>query len=609
MVAVMGFEHEMPFGTRFPHDGGTEFRLWAPAAQQVQLELEGKGLLSMEAHPDGWFAILARDASAGSRYRFRIDGERSVTDPASRYQPLGPEGPSEVLDPGAWHWQCPRWTGRPEHELVIEEIHVGAFSPQGDFDGVRRRLDHFVALGVTTLELMPVADTPGRWNWGYDMVLPFAPSARYGGPAGLKRLVDEAHQRGLMVLLDVVYNHFGPEGNYLPAYAPGVLSHRHRTPWGAAINFDGPDSETVRAFFIHNALYWLEEYRLDGLRLDAVHAIIDDSQPHLLTELAERVREGPGRERHLHLILENDANEAWPLRRDADDMPRQYNAQWNDDFHHCMHVLLTAETEGYYADYADDPAGHLARVLTEGFAWQGEPSAFRGGSARGEPSAHLPPLSFIHFLQNHDQAGNRAAGERITTLANTDALRAATALLLLAPFPPLLFMGQEWGCEQPFPYFCDFEGSLADAVRQGRRREFPEQQAARIPDPCAESTFRSAVLDWSATTEDLGQRWLAFHRHLLELRQRNVCPLLPGLHADVVASRPPGTTGINAAWQGPHGRLAVLFNPGNPVNPGPECAGDFPRPPGHCFFALPEIPDDGERIELPGWGIAWYRDP
>ncbi len=598
----MQFRHDMPFGARLLDGGGTDFRLWAPAAERVELELEGNLLLPMEARTDGWFTLQCTQAGRASRYRFRIDGTHGVPDPASRYQPDGPNGPSEVIDPLAWQWRTPHWNGRPEHELVISEVHVGTLCPEGDFDGLRRRLDHFAALGITAIELMPVAETPGKWNWGYDMVLPFAPSSRYGSPAALKQLVDEAHERELSVILDVVYNHFGPEGNHLPRYAPRFFSTRHHTPWGAAINFDGPDSETIRSFFIHNALYWLQEYRIDGLRLDAVHTIMDDSRRDILTELAERIRRGPGRERHIQLVLENDANEARYLRRNPTGKATLYNAQWNDDFHHCLHVLLTGESHGYYGDYVDHPTDHLARTLTEGFAWQGEPSAFRGARIRGEPSADLPPLAFVAFLQNHDQTGNRAAGERITALAPARAVRMATALLLLAPFPPLLFMGQEWGCEQPFPFFCDFRPELADAVREGRREEFPDHEASRIPDPCAGSTFRSAVLDWSAPDTPAGNRWLTFHRRLLALRRLHVLPLLPGLKADAASMYRRGRTGIATTWRGERGQLSLLLNAGS------ESTSGFMRPPGQCLMALPLLPEGDESLTLPPWSIAWYKD-
>src|SRR4030065_701472 len=429
--------HDMEFGA-MPVTGGVRFRLWAPEAPVLALVLQGaqgeRILPMMRTHND-WFDIVARDADPGCRYGFQLGDGLRVPDPASRYQPEDVHGLSEVIDPHAYQWQDEAWRGRPGAEAVIYERHVGTFTPQGTFGAALEKLDHLAGLGVTAIELMPVADFPGRRNWGYDGVLPFAPDASYGRPEDLKALVDAAHARGLMVLLDVVYNHFGPEGNYLHRYAPQFFSERHRTPWGAAINFDGAGSRTVRDFFIHNALYWLEEYHFDGLRLDAVHAISDDARPDILEELATAVHAGPGRERHVHLVIENEHHAAHYLQRDGAGRPRHYVAQWNDDVHHALHVIVTGEREGYYADYADAPLRHLRRCLTEGVAHQGEPSPYRHGEVRGESTRGLPAAAFVGFLQNHDQVGNRAFGERLTLLAKPGALRAATALLTVAPHP------------------------------------------------------------------------------------------------------------------------------------------------------------------------------
>lgn len=528
--------HAMPYGAEPQADGQVRFRLWAPAARQVELCLEddGEALVAMEADgDDGWYQLVTARAGHGSRYRFRIDHGLRVPDPASRYQPEDVHGPSVVIDPSQWSWRDGDWRGRPWAQAVLYELHVGSFTARGDFDGVRGRLDQLAELGVTAIELMPVADFPGARNWGYDGVLPFAPDSRYGRPEDLKALVDAAHARGLMVFMDVVYNHFGPDGNYLGVYAPQFFTDRHHTPWGAAINFDGADSRWVREYFIHNALYWLEEYHLDGLRLDAVHAIMDDSDTDILAELAARVAAGPGAERAVHLVLENDDNAAHYLARTPDGRTRAYAAQWNDDIHHVLHLLLTGEDQGYYADYADQPLSRLGRCLTEGFAYQGEPSSYRGGQRRGEATRGLPITAFVSFLQNHDQVGNRAYGERLTALTSIAGLRCATALLLLAPSPPLLFMGQEWGCRQPFPFFCDFDGDLAWAVTDGRRREFARFPAfadpaarARIPDPNAVSTFESAVLDYAGAAGGDGQAWLDLHRQLLALRHNEIVPHL-----------------------------------------------------------------------------------
>jgi malto-oligosyltrehalose trehalohydrolase len=489
----------------------------------------------MSALGEGWYELSVNGAGAGTRYQFVLPDGLRVPDPASRFQPDDVHGPSEVVDPAAYRWQDEEWNGRPWHEAVVYELHVGTFTAAGTFRGAIERLDHLAALGVTAIEIMPVADFPGARNWGYDGVLLYAPDSSYGRPEDLKALVDAAHARGLMMLLDVVYNHFGPDGNYLPAYAPPFFTDRHKTPWGAAINYDGTHSRAVREFIIHNAQYWIEEYNFDGLRLDAVHAIIDDSVRHVLDELAERVRAGG---RPVHLVLENEENQARRLLRDDTGLPRHFAAQWNDDVHHVLHVAATGEDEGYYAEYLGD-TDMLGRALAEGFAFQGQMMQFRG-HPRGEPSSLLPPTAFVAFIQNHDQIGNRAFGERLTAIAAADAVRAVAAIYLLSPQVPMLFMGEEWGAAQPFPFFCDFGGDLGDAVRQGRRLEFAkfrefrdETMRERIPDPQAESTFASAKLDWGALRRPEHAAWFEFYRRLLEVRHDAVTPLLPffGPHA------------------------------------------------------------------------------
>jgi len=526
----------MPFGAEVRVDGTTRFRLWAPGARRVEVAIgdpAAPALLAMASRPGGWFEALAPRASAGTRYRFRIDGGLLVPDPASRYNPDDVHGPSMVVDPLAFQWSDRRWRGRPWDEAVIYELHVGTFTPAGTFADATSKLDYLAEIGVTAIELMPVADFPGARNWGYDGVLPYAPDAAYGTPADLKRLVQAAHARRLMVLLDVVYNHFGPEGNYLHAYAEAFFNPRHQTPWGAAINFDAEGARTVRDFFIHNALYWIEEYGFDGLRLDAVHAIADDSQPDIVAELAAAVRARVGAGRHVHLVLENDRNQARYLARDADHRPVQATAQWNDDVHHALHILVTGEHDGYYADYAERPLWHLGRCLAEGFAYQGEVSAYRDRTPRGEPSAALPPAAFVSFVQTHDQVGNRAYGERIGQIADPRKLRAALACLLLAPAPPLLFMGEEFAASTPFLFFCDFGPELAAAVTRGRREEFgrferfrdPAAQAA-IPDPNDPGTFAQSKLRWAELDQPAHRAWHAFYRDLLALRHRHIVPRL-----------------------------------------------------------------------------------
>jgi malto-oligosyltrehalose trehalohydrolase len=595
----------MPFGAEVREDGSTRFRLWAPGARQVELWLEEpRRALPVARDPDGWAEHVTREAPAGTRYRYRIDGDLLVPDPAARFQPGDVHGASEVVDPLAYRWSDAAWAGVPAERLVVYELHVGAFTAAGTYAAVAERLDHLVSLGATAVELMPLADFPGRWGWGYDGVLLFAPEARYGRPETLKELVDAAHARGLAVFLDVVYNHFGPEGNYLHRYAPGFFNARHRTPWGDGINYDGPGSDVVRAFAVHNALYWLEEYHLDGLRLDAVNSILDDSACHLLVELARAVADGPGRDRLVHLVLENGANEARYLRREAGRRPL-YRAQWNDDLHHALHVLLTGETGGYYVDY-QPPLPHLGRCLTEGFAFQGERSLYRE-RLRGEPSADLPATAFLGFLQNHDQVGNRALGDRLTVLASADAVRAATALLLLAPAPPLLFMGEEWAAPEPFLFFSDLGPDLGPAVAEGRRREFarfPEFASPatreRIPDPQAETTFRRSVLDWSRAGQPGHRDWLAFHRALLALRAQAIVPLLAGEPVPAAWWKALGDTALEVTWTFPAGTLRLAANLGAAAVAHEGPGADW----GRRLYAL-NLPAP-TWATLPPWSVAFY---
>ncbi|PWC39204.1 malto-oligosyltrehalose trehalohydrolase [Azospirillum sp. TSO35-2] len=564
--------HSMPFGAEVQPDGTVRFSLWAPTASSVLLRLEDGGQpLAMESRDngrgDGWFHLTTARAQAGSRYHFVLPDGLAVPDPASRFQPDDVHGASEVIDPAVHAWTDVAWTGRPWHETVLYELHIGTFTDEGTFLAAIDRLDDLVALGVTAIELMPVADFPGTRNWGYDGVLPYAPDSAYGRPEDLKTLVQEAHARGLMVFLDVVYNHFGPEGNYLHAFADRFFTDRHKTPWGAAINVDGEASGPVRDFFIHNALYWLEEYHLDGLRFDAVHAIIDDSAHHVLEELAERVHSHFQNQRHVHLVLENDANQARFLARHREGDPRWHTAQWNDDLHHCLHAAATGEDGGYYVDYAHDPE-KLGRALAEGLAFQGDPSAYRDGERRGEPSAHLPPTAFVTFLQNHDQIGNRAMGERIAQIAKPGAVRAATILYLLGPGIPMLFMGEEWASAKPFPFFCDFGEELAEAVRKGRAEEFakfPEFQnpeaRARIPDPTAPETAASATLDWDARDQPEHAGWLDWYRRALALRRAEIVPRLDGAPGGAATHAVVGKTGVKVCWRlGDGSRLHAYAN-------------------------------------------------
>jgi malto-oligosyltrehalose trehalohydrolase len=513
----------MRFGAELHRDGAT-FRLWAPAARRVELLVDRAQ--PMQALPDGWYEADVRGLRAGTLYKYRIDGEFEVPDPASHFQPHDVNGPSEVIDHGAYVWRTTQWRGRPWAEAVISELHVGAFTRDGTFRAAIERLDALVGSGLTAIELMPVADFAGRRNWGYDGVLLYAPDSSYGRPDDLRALIDAAHARGLMVLLDVVYNHFGPEGNYLHCYAPAFFAPA-QTPWGAAIDYRVRE---VRAFAIENALHWLTRYRIDGLRLDAVHAIVQPGEPSILHELSRAVgafAQASGR--HIHLVLENDDNRASLLDPVSELPAGSFRAQWNDDYHHAWHVLLTGETSGYYQDYALAPQRHIARVLCSGFGFQGEPSIRRGGRRRGAASGRVSPLAFVDFLQNHDQIGNRPRGERLVGLAPAPALEAALAITLIAPMPPLLFMGEEWGASEPFPFFCDFPEPLATLVRQGRRKEFKAAYAEfgeQIPDPLADATFRSATLDWEARSGPAARERLELMRELLTIRRREVVPCL-----------------------------------------------------------------------------------
>jgi malto-oligosyltrehalose trehalohydrolase len=614
--------HRMPFGAERDADG-FRFALWAPAAERVELVLtdaDGRThARALQRRDQGWHGLDGVEASPGARYAYRIDGGLLVPDPASRWQPDDVHGASELIDPLAFEWRDAGWRGRPWHEAVIYELHVGTFCAARSYAGVEARLDHLVALGVTALELMPLADFPGRRNWGYDGALLFAPDAAYGRPETLKRLVQSAHRRGLMVFLDVVYNHLGPEGNYLHVYAPQCFHRDRHTPWGPAIDFDGPDAQWVRELFIHNALYWIEEYHLDGLRLDAVDRIVDTRAPDLLDELAARVREGPGAERAVHLVLENDDNDARRYRRDAAGRPQSFTAQWNDDFHHACHALLTGERDGPYMDFGSGaetdeqtgarPLTHLARALAEGFAYQGETSRFRDRRQRGSPSGALPPAAFVNFLQNHDQAGNRAFGERLHHLIDDEAMDAALAVLLLAPAPPLLFMGQEFAAAQPFLFFCDFGPELAQAVRTGRRKEF-ERSARfadpsalqRMPDPNDPATFARSTLDWNCLEQPAHRRALELHRELIALRRRMIVPLIERIDAGGRA-RTFAQAGLMVQWRSNDDRSLVLV-----ANLGPspaELPADIRMPPPETHILL-RTPGEPARADwLPRRTVCW----
>ena len=552
----------MKFGAEI-QDVGVHFRLWAPKMNQVSVVMNEGIPIPMISTGRGWHELVSAEAQAGTLYKFRLEqGGSEVPDPASRYQPSDVHGPSEVIDPDQYVWRDSDWRGRQWEECVIYEIHVGTFTPAGTFLGAIEHLDWLVSLGITAIEIMPVADFPGKRNWGYDGVLLFAPDSSYGRPEDFKALIDAAHARGIMVFLDVVYNHFGPDGNYLPSYSP-VFNERHKTPWGAAVNYDAEGSDVIREFIIQNAVYWINEFHLDGLRLDAVHAIKDDSTAHVLDEIASRVRR-LSIDRPLHLLLENEENQASWLHRDTFGNPVNYTAQWNDDVHHVLHCAATGESSGYYSAYAEDTE-KLGKALAEGFAFQGEHMDYRG-SPRGEPSSHLPPTAFVSFIQNHDQVGNRAFGDRMTSFVPAARIRAIVGIYILLPQIPMIFMGEEFGASQPFPFFCDFEPGLAKLVREGRRAEFarfPEfedpAKRERIPDPTAEDTFISAKLDWKCVSHGVHADWVCLYQELLEIRRREIVPRLKGAQSGCYKALGEGAVAV--CWRmGDGAKLSLTAN-------------------------------------------------
>ncbi|QQR38704.1 malto-oligosyltrehalose trehalohydrolase [Devosia rhizoryzae] len=531
----------MKFGTQMLAEG-VRFRLWAPYSKFVALKIYELDLVvPMQKLARGWYEVEVDAARAGMRYRFVLDDGSEVPDPATRFQPEDVDGPSEVIDPLAFGWTDIGWRGHEWEELVLYELHIGTFTQEGTFRAAMDRLDHLVELGVTAIEIMPIADFPGRWNWGYDGAQLFAPDSSYGRPEDLKALVDLAHTKGLSVFLDVVYNHFGPKGNYLAVYTPLTTDH-YETPWGAAVNFDAAGSAIVREFFFANARYWLNEFHLDGLRLDAVHEIRDAGFRHMLQELAEQIRAATDG-RHVHLVVENEKNEAGWLKRRDDGAPWLYNGQWSDDIHHGLHVALTGESQWYYADYVGR-TDLIGRSLAEGLAWQGEYME-HVGRHRGEPSTFLPASAFIAFMQNHDQIGNRPFGERPTVLTSPAAIRLWAAINLLSPQVPMLFMGEEWGTKQPFLFFSDVGEDLADPIREGRLKElakFPHREGDVPPDPMAEATFDACKLDWNWGDNEDSKRQHWLYRRLLSVRRKEIVPRLAGMtgesgHYQVLAEK------------------------------------------------------------------------
>ncbi|UWQ21752.1 malto-oligosyltrehalose trehalohydrolase [Jannaschia sp. W003] len=540
----------LPSWGAVPTDRGTRFRLWAPGVASLQVRVAGTDH-AMQAEGESWFSATL-DAPAGTEYLFVLPDGTAVPDPASRRQAGDVHGASVVAE--AEHRFRHPHPERPWHEAVIYEMHVGTFTPEGTFRAAVAKLDHLVDLGVTAIDILPVAQFGGRHGWGYDGVLLYCPHEAYGTPQDLAHLVDEAHGRGLKVMMDVVYNHFGPDGNYIGAYAPGFYDEARHTPWGAAIDYT---RAPVRRFAIENALYWLEHFRIDGLRMDAIDHVVDPSDPDVLTEMAREIRQ---RVPDAWLMTEDNRNVTYLHERGEDGATPLMDGEWNDDWHNAAHVVATDETEGYYGDFADDPVGHLARAVAEGFAYQGETGP--GGEARGKPSGHLPPEAFVNFLQNHDQVGNRAIGERLTKLAPAARLDALQALLLLSPGIPLLFMGEEWGATEPFLFFADFEGDLARAVTEGRRREFASFVGfeGAVPDPIERSSFEASKLNWARAEQGDHQDALARTRELIALRLERIAPLLPGTRPHAGRRLHTDREAIAVDWRLGGGLLQVRAN-------------------------------------------------
>ncbi|WP_455424635.1 malto-oligosyltrehalose trehalohydrolase [Dryocola sp. LX212] len=570
------------WGSEYSDDGKVRFRLWAPGQESITLRLAGEERV-MNDDGGGWFELEATGVSPGAGYQFVLADGMAVPDPASRAQKEGVNGPSLVVDPEGFAWKNVHWQGRPWEETVVYEMHFGTFTPEGTFRAAMAKLPYLAGLGITMLEVMPVSQFGGSRGWGYDGVLLYAPHSAYGTPDDFKAFIDAAHGHGLSVVLDIVLNHFGPEGNYLPLLAPAFFHKDRMTPWGPGIAYE---VDAVRRYIIEAPLYWLTEYRLDGLRFDAIDQINDPSARHVLTEIAERIRTEI-QHRPVHLTTEDSRNVIFLHPREEDGSAPLFTAEWNDDFHNAVHVFATGEKHAYYEDFADRPERHVARTLAEGFAYQGELSK-HAGEPRGVKSTAQPPVAFVDFIQNHDQTGNRAHGERLIELAGADRTRVLLAALLCSPHIPLLFMGEEYGETNPFLFFTDFHGELAKAVREGRRKEFAGHHGhdgEDIPDPNDEKTFAASKLDWSKSQSEQGKRWLALTQQLLALRQKHIVPLLAtaGGEAGRVLKTVEGF--IVVSWTFPDGTLSLALNIGDTPQPLPDM-------PGETLFAWPRASDD-----------------
>ena len=552
-------------------NGVTRFRVWAPQARRVEVCVEGQPSLSLASACDGYFEGESRELDAGTLYKYSLDGSEPWPDPCSRYQPHGPHGPSLVTAPDAFAWTDAAWRGATLAGQILYELHIGTFTREGTFDAARERLEYLLDLGIKMIELLPIAECPGRWNWGYDGVQLFAPWHRYGDPDALKRFVDRAHALGLAVILDVVYNHLGPDGNYLKCFTPDYFSKKYRTDWGEALNFDDERCIGTRDFVINNAKYWLREFHLDGFRLDATQSIFDASEPHVLAQLVEESRESTSRE--IVFIAENERQRGEHLRP-----PSQgglgLDAMWNDDFHHSIRVALTGSRDGYFHDYTGRPQ-ELLSAIKHGFLFQGQYYHWQK-QRRGSPLRGLPRSACIHFLQNHDQVGNTGIGERVHRHTSLKRYRAATALLLLGPQTPLLFMGQEFLSTRDFAFFADHQAELRQLVHRGRREFVAQFDAyataavqAAILDPGDERTFRDSQLDWSDVERNAPT--LLLHKELLRLRRQD--PVFANQDAFVIDGAVLTESAFVLRWFAPDERdrlLVVNFGPEATLDPAPE---------------------------------------
>ncbi|HFZ0817760.1 TPA: malto-oligosyltrehalose trehalohydrolase [Enterobacter cloacae] len=565
------------WGAEFISGDVVRFRVWAEGQQQLTLRLAERDL-PMTAVGNGWFQIDVPGVTHGTEYQFVLQDGMAVPDPASRAQKGDVNGSSVVIDPGRYQPINPDWAGRPWEETVIYELHIGTFTPQGTFRAAIDKLPYLAELGITQLEVMPVSQFGGSRGWGYDGVLLYAPHSAYGTPEDFHAFIDAAHGLGLSVVLDIVLNHFGPEGNYLPLLSPAFFDAQRMTPWGNGIAYE---REPVRHYILDAPLFWLTEYRLDGLRFDAIDQIKDTASKHILQQIAETIREALP-DRHIHLTTEDSRNVIFLHPRDEKGATPLFTAEWNDDFHNAAHVFATGETHAYYQDFAFEPEKKFARALAEGFVYQGEVS-LQTGHSRGVECHTQPPTFFVDFIQNHDQTGNRAQGERLITLAGADKTRVLLAALLLSPHIPLLFMGEEYGETNPFLFFTDFHGDLAKAVREGRAKEFTGHSGhdGDVPDPNDEQTFARSKLDWHNVTTAQGKSWLRFTRSLLVLRHRYLVPLLrPGGTVEgKIVKTAPGMVAVS--WSFPTGTLSLALNIGNKPVDAPALAGE-------TLFSWPE---------------------